>query len=70
MIVSSIDQDGFPHSSAKAIVKIDPAGEIYLVDVYHGVTSENINVIRISALVPSMNINLWVTVLKESQKNV
>jgi len=42
VIVSSIDQDGFPHSSAKAIVKINPAGEIYLVDVYHGVTSENI----------------------------
>ena len=42
VIVSSIDKNGFPHSSAKAIVKIDPAGEIYLVDVYLGVTSENI----------------------------
>ena len=42
VIVSSIDKNGFPHSSAKAMVKIDPAGEIYLVDVYLGVTSENI----------------------------
>jgi len=42
VIVSSIDQNGFPHSSCKAIVKIDPAGEIYLVDVYRGLTSENI----------------------------
>ena len=42
VIVSSIDKNGFPHSSCKAIVKIDPAGEIYLIDVYLGVTSENI----------------------------
>lgn len=42
VVVSSIDKQGFPHSSAKAIVKINPAGEIYLIDAYHGVTSENI----------------------------
>lgn len=42
VIVSSIDKNGFPHSSAKAMVKIIPAGKIYLVDVYSGVTSENI----------------------------
>ena len=42
VIVSSIDKNGFPHSSCKAIVKIDPVGEIYLVDAYHGITSENI----------------------------
>ena len=42
VFVSSIDKNGFPHSSCKAIVKIDPDGEIYLVDVYHGITSENI----------------------------
>jgi len=42
VIVSSIDKNGFPHSSAKAIVKIDPSGEIYLVDVYHGITNKNI----------------------------
>lgn len=44
MIVSSIDKSGFPHSSCKAVVKVDPAGEIYLVDVYYGVTSENIEI--------------------------
>ena len=42
VLVSSIDKNGFPHSSAKAMVKINPLGEIYLVDVYFGVTSENI----------------------------
>ncbi len=42
VIVSSIDRNGFPHSSCKGIVKIDSRGEIYLVDVYHGVTSQNI----------------------------
>ena len=42
VVVSSIDKSGFPHSSCKAIVKITSAGEIYLVDVYRGVTSENI----------------------------
>lgn len=42
VVVSSIDKNGFPHSSCKDIVKIDPAGEIYLMDVYQGVTSENI----------------------------
>jgi general stress protein 26 len=42
VVISSIDKNGFPHSSCKAIVKIDPAGEIYLVDVYHGVTRDNI----------------------------
>ena len=42
VILSSIDKNGFPHSSCKAIVRIDPAGTIYLIDVYHGVTCENI----------------------------
>jgi general stress protein 26 len=42
VVVSSIDKSGFPHSSCKDIVKINPAGEIYLIDVYYGVTSENI----------------------------
>lgn len=42
VIISSIDKDGFPHSSCKAIVKIDPVGEIYLIDVYRGITAENI----------------------------
>jgi len=42
VIVSSLDERGFPHSSCKDIVKIDPDGKIYLVDVYHGATVANI----------------------------
>ena len=42
VIVSSIDKNGFPHSSCKDMVKIDPSGQIYLVDVYYGLTAENI----------------------------
>jgi general stress protein 26 len=42
VIISSIDKKGFPHSSCKGIVKIEPAGEVYLIDVYHGLTSKNI----------------------------
>ena len=42
VIVSSWDKDGFPHASCKDIVKIDPAGGVYLVDVYYGATAENI----------------------------
>ncbi len=42
VLVCSIDENGFPHSSCKDIIKIEPSGEIYLMDVYHGVTSQNI----------------------------
>ena len=42
VIVSSIDKNGFPHSSCKDIVKIDSSGKIYLIDAYYGVTAENI----------------------------
>lgn len=42
VIVSSIDKHGFPHSSCKDIVKIDPRGQVYLLDAYHGTTAENI----------------------------
>jgi hypothetical protein len=42
VIVSSIDKNGFPHSSCKDIVKINPAGEVYLMDVYLGLTGKNI----------------------------
>ena len=42
VIVSSIDKNGFPHSSCKDIVKIDSSGKIYLIDAYHGETAENI----------------------------
>ena len=42
VIISSIDEQGFPHNSCKGIVKIDKRGEIYLIDVYHGLTCQNI----------------------------
>ncbi|MDD5464818.1 MAG: pyridoxamine 5'-phosphate oxidase family protein [Candidatus Omnitrophica bacterium] len=42
VIISSIDKAGFPHSSCKAIIRIDQAGRIFLVDLYHGATCENI----------------------------
>jgi predicted pyridoxine 5'-phosphate oxidase superfamily flavin-nucleotide-binding protein len=42
VIVSSIDDRGFPHSSCKGIVKIDKAGSIYLLDAYRGKTFENL----------------------------
>jgi general stress protein 26 len=53
VIVSSIDRKGFPHSSCKAIVKIDALGKIFLIDAYYGVTSENVKLnskISISAV--------------------
>jgi general stress protein 26 len=42
VIISSIDEQGFPHNACKGIVKIDKRGEIYLIDVYHGLTCQNI----------------------------
>ena len=42
IVVSSIDENGFPHSACKSMVKIDAQGIIYLIDLYHGVTSSNI----------------------------
>jgi len=41
-IVSTIDQDGRPHSSCKAIVKFGSDGMIYLLDLYKGKTFENL----------------------------
>jgi general stress protein 26 len=42
VIISSIDGNGFPHSSCKDIVKIEPEGSVYLMDVFYGLTAENI----------------------------
>jgi len=42
VIVSSIDNFGFPHSSCKGIVKIDKSGSIYLLDAYRGKTFQNL----------------------------
>ncbi|MBN3039462.1 MAG: pyridoxamine 5'-phosphate oxidase family protein [Candidatus Omnitrophica bacterium] len=41
-VVTTIDKEGFPHNSCKGIVEIDPEGKIYLLDLYHGHTSENL----------------------------
>jgi len=42
VIISSLDEHGFPHNSCKDVVKVDPRGEIYLIDAYYGTTGENI----------------------------
>ena len=42
VIVCSIDKNGFPHSSCKNIVKIEPCGQVFLLDAYRGLTAENI----------------------------
>ena len=42
VILASIDTKGFPHTSCKDIVKIEPSGKIYVIDVYQGLTAENI----------------------------
>lgn len=42
VIVSTIGADGSPHNSCKGIVKIDPKGKIYLLDVYLGATFKNL----------------------------
>ncbi|MBI4706580.1 MAG: pyridoxamine 5'-phosphate oxidase family protein [Candidatus Omnitrophica bacterium] len=42
VIVASIGKDGFPHTSCKGIVKIDPRGRIYLFDVYQHQTHDNL----------------------------
>jgi len=42
VIVSTIDDDGVPHSSCKGIVDIEVKGQIYLLDLYSGKTYANI----------------------------
>lgn len=42
VIISSLDQRGFPHNSCKDVVKVDLRGEIYMIDAYYGITGENI----------------------------
>lgn len=42
VVVSSIDDKGFPHCSCKGIVKIDAGGNVYLLDAYRGKTLQNI----------------------------
>lgn len=42
MIVSSIDKDGTPHNSCKGIVYIEPAGRVYILDLYLRQTYKNL----------------------------
>lgn len=42
VIISTLDRNGTPHSSCKGIVKIDPAGKFYLLDLYRGRTYQNL----------------------------
>jgi len=42
VIVSSIDKRGTIHHSCKGIIKIDPKGKVYLLDLYKARTFENL----------------------------
>ncbi|MFA5117721.1 MAG: pyridoxamine 5'-phosphate oxidase family protein [Candidatus Omnitrophota bacterium] len=42
VLVSTIDRDGGIHASCKGIVTIDASGRVYLLDLYKGVTFENL----------------------------
>ena len=42
VIVTTVDKNGSPHNSCKGIIKIDPNGIIYLLDVYIQHTHENL----------------------------
>ncbi len=41
-VVVTVDQNGYPHTSCKGIVKINRSGKIYLLDLYTGNTFENL----------------------------
>lgn len=40
--VTSVDAKGFPHASCKGIVKIEPDGKVYILDLYLAKTRENL----------------------------
>jgi len=42
VIVSTVDNNGFPHSSCKGIVRISPEGRVYIIDLYKAKTYENL----------------------------
>jgi len=42
VIVATVGSDGVPHSSCKGVVKVSRDGEIYLLDLYRGRTSDNL----------------------------
>ncbi|MCM8789468.1 MAG: pyridoxamine 5'-phosphate oxidase family protein [Candidatus Omnitrophica bacterium] len=42
VIVSTIDKNGFTHTSCKGLVKLEDRGRLYLLDLYKGRTYENL----------------------------
>ncbi|MFH1889212.1 MAG: pyridoxamine 5'-phosphate oxidase family protein [Candidatus Omnitrophota bacterium] len=42
VIVSTVDKNGFPHSSCKGIIEINPDGRVCLLDLYRGTTYQNL----------------------------
>ncbi len=42
IIVSTVDEDGYPHTSCKGIVDIESKGVIYLLDLYKAQTHKNL----------------------------
>ena len=42
VIVSTIDPKGHIHCAAKGIVRMDASGKVYLLDLYHGQTFQNL----------------------------
>lgn len=43
VVVSTIDNNGWPHASCKGIVDIKKSGRVYLLDLYRGLTYENLS---------------------------
>ncbi|MBU3912418.1 MAG: pyridoxamine 5'-phosphate oxidase family protein [Candidatus Omnitrophica bacterium] len=42
-VITTIDENGFPHNSCKGIVEIDKTGMIYLLDLYKEKTHANLH---------------------------
>ncbi|HAZ10525.1 MAG: hypothetical protein A2047_02585 [Omnitrophica bacterium GWA2_41_15] len=42
VIISTIDEKGYPHNSCKGIVEIDESGRVYLFDLYMAKTYKNL----------------------------
>ena len=42
VIVNTIDGSGYPHSACKGIVELKEDGQVYLLDLYHGTTYNNL----------------------------
>jgi len=57
VIVSTVDKEGFPHSSCKGIVEINQNGKIYLLDLYKSKTYDNLK----------ENANMSITAVDEHQ---